>query len=196
MFKFIERLAQFLSALVTIFCPLISIPPSMTAKFEIKTQYSLFIDLNFLTQFLQQRNLLLKIILFFISEAANAYFFSLLYNGIHRKYSGTTRDLILLFIVLLLTVSISTMFLMTIMFKNELQSVLNVLCFTFLYFVSSLITVVFFSYEHAVDTKGQKDPIIRFFNKIGNMSKKSIFLLIVLYVFFYVLVLVEQKSRT
>ncbi len=194
MVNFIERFLQVLSALITIFSPLVSIPPSVTGNIDKTIKVNYLIDLSIITSSLQQSDLFIKIILFFIAEASNAYFFSLLYNGIHRRFKGKTHDLMLLFIVIVLTASISTLFLLTILFNNNIQTIWQGIGFTILFAISLLITIIFFSYEHAIYDNNQRDPLKKLASKFRNMNKKSIWLMVLMYGFFFVLVWIKHWS--
>lgn len=180
----IERLIAILSGLITILTAILSVDIKESSKFNF------IIDFSALSNTLQNSDPVMKFIVFLISEAANAYFFGMIFNWLHRRFKRKIHDLILFFVVIVLTASISVLFVKAIIFNNGLLTIRDIVGLSFFYFISLVITLIFFCYELAVDeTQSPKGSVEELLGKIGGAMKTSILFLIVLYIFFYLLVL-------
>lgn len=149
------------------------------------------LDFNGLSDYLKGLEFYIRFLVFLLSEVANAYFFGRIFNRLNRNYKDTITDLLLFTLVIFLTGFVSILFLKTIIFRGH-ASVFKIFVFFGFYFLSLLLTILFFFKENSRDTMQGNDSIEKMLGKVGVVVGNWSFIsLIVTYFMFSLIVLFE-----
>ncbi len=193
-----ERWLTIISAIVTLFQAIVGLlpgtienkPPFPEVNFIFVFSFFIYIFGAF-ANYLHTSPPAIKVAFFLISEAANGYFFAVIFNWLQTKNSGKIHRLFLIFIVIVFTCCISILFLKFLIFdgirsQTIIWSFIEIFLFIIGSLVSLVITLVLFCWEHFVDkTKSKKGTMNEILGRVGSIVEKvSIWVLIVFYVSF------------
>lgn len=199
----LEKVMTFLSVIATLYQAGVGIIPAVV-KIEPSTQANTFLNLlvyifGSFSSYLHSSPSIVKVFVFFVSEAANAYVFAELFNWLHRRGTKKILHLFLMILVIVSTCCISVLFLRFLVFDDGPQPpqyfllpFLKLLLFIIGAVVSLIITLVLFCWEHLED-KAQNEPgsLEEIFGKISNLAKMfSIPVLMLFYVVICLAVLI------
>lgn len=167
-------------------------------SFLVSVQHPPTFVVNFqsLQEYLQGSEDLTRYILFIISELANACFFGLVFNWLHRRYRNKLFDAFLFAVVIFLTAYVSLLFLKMITFYGEISGWAFV-GFSFSYLLSFGITTVIFFIENCGDHVHLDDAFEKLVARIGTVTFQwSFYFLAFAYALIYLLALKAYLSGT